>query len=285
MSIVLEQVEKLFIVIVIYDTDLSDSEAYNSLSECFTQCAQAGYLVDLMIVNNGPAVIDCHVDEKIFRLHFVERLDNPGVSEAYNIAGKLAKQLGKDWLLLLDQDTRLPTESWQHYSESISRYSKLPLHAPRLRADSLLVSPCGYSFYRGHILPSIDSGIHQMIGHNVLNSGLLISVDAFHSVGGYDENVQLYFSDFVFFDRLKTCYNDFAVVDLDLIHNLSSSDYSSLSKAISRFTLYCQGAYAAARGEIGRSILYFLTVGARSLVMGIRFKTWLFVRVFMGVWF
>lgn len=285
MNNTVEHVDQLLVVIVLYNASLSDSESYESIAEGFRPFATNNQRVDLMVVNNGPLPIDRPVDEEVFRLHFVEQLDNPGVSKAYNMAGKLANRLQKTWLLLLDQDTRLPPDFWSRYNQSLNCYPAVPIHAPKLYAGGVLVSPCAYRYYRGHLLNGITSGANPVQGRNVLNSGLLVNVEAFQRVGGYDESVQLYFSDFVFFNRIKRVCDTFAVVDVDLLHDLSSSDYSSEPTAMNRFLLYCQGAYAAAKGGQIRSILYFLTVGARSLVMGRRFSTWAFTRVFLRTWF
>ncbi|MEZ0485831.1 hypothetical protein [Fibrella aquatica] len=224
------------------------------------------------------------VDEELIELHPIEQLDNPGVSAAYNIAGRLAKRLEKQWLLLLDQDTKLPIGFWKQYELSIEKYTNSPVHAPRLYDGEVLASPCGYLLYRGRVLTQIDAGITPMRGRNVLNSGLLVSVESFWKVGGYDESVGLYFSDFVFFDRLKNSYKNFAVVDIDLAHNLSSSDYSDLDVALHRFHLYCKGAYAASKGDPVKKFLYTITVGARSLLMNRRFSTFRFSRIFFDAW-
>lgn len=279
-----DRTDELLVVIVLYRTTLPESNSYLSILEGFRAYARNGRRIDLVVVNNGPHQITCQTNEDIFRFHYVEQLDNPGVSKAYNVAAGLADRLGKRWLLILDQDTQLPPDFWFHYRRALDQYPDAPVYAPRLRTDGLLASPCGYRYYRGYVLPDLAGGISPMQGHNVLNSGLLVSVEAFRRVGGYDESVQLYFSDFVFFDRLKRTYSTFVVVDLDLTHDLSSSDYSDQITAMDRFSLYCRGAYAAAKHEWLRSLLYFLTVGARSLLMSKRFETWSFTKIFLKTW-
>lgn len=281
-----QYVDQLLVVIVLYRSTLVESNAYQSITKAFAHSYDGGKQVDLMIVNNGPIHIECQTDDAVFRLHYVERLDNPGVSKAYNLAGQLAGRLQKQWLLVLDQDTILPINFWDRYNESIRLHPTIPIHAPKLWSGDVLISPCKYRFYRGTLLPTnIQAGLHSVKGRNVLNSGLLIRVDALHAVGGYNESVRLYFSDFVFFDRIKNQYDEFAVVDVNLIHDLSSTDYSSQKIASERFLLYCQGGHAAAEGSLTRSIIYFVTIGARSLLMGKRFGTLLFVKAFLHTWF
>lgn len=281
-----QYVDQVLVVIVLYRSTLAESSAYQSIAKAFAHFLNGDNQVDLVIVNNGPTYVDCQADGAVFRLHYIEQLDNPGVSKAYNLAGQLAGRLQKQWLLVLDQDTVLPTNFWDSYNESIDRYPTTPIHAPKLWSGDVLISPCKYRFYRGTLLPTnILPGLHSMKGRNVLNSGLLIRVEAFHAVGGYNESVRLYFSDFVFFDRIKTKHATFAVVNVDLIHDLSSTDYSSQKVASERFLLYCQGGHAAAEGSLFRSIVYFITIGARSLLMGKRFGTLLFTKTFLRTWF
>ena len=280
-----DPVYELVIVIVLYHTELADSKSYQSVSKAFKTYAADHRPIDLIVVNNGPLSITINEDDPLFRFHFKELLDNPGVSKAYNIAAALAGDLQKRWLLILDQDTHLPPDFWNQYCQSIRGYPNMPVYAPRLYADNILISPCGYRYYRGYLLTDLAAGTHPMQGRNVLNSGLLIDVNAFRRVEGYDEKVRLYFSDFVFFDRLKEQYTTFAVVDVNLQHELSSTDYSAQSTAVQRFSLYCEGARAASKHEVIRSFLYFITVGGRSLVMNHRFKSWLFSRIFLHNWF
>ena len=277
-------IDTILVVIVLYQTELYESKSYQSLSNELETYLSDFQQIDVVIVNNGPTPISCLTDKKSARLHLIEQLDNPGVSKAYNVAGRLAQELGKRWLLLLDQDTELPIGFLSRYVQSVEKYPNVPIHTPKLYDGSILVSPCGYKFYRGHLLTKIDPGKTAMAGRNVLNSGLLVYLDAFWKVGGYDESVDLYFSDFVFFDRLKKFYSDFAVVDVKLAHNLSSSDYSDRAKAVDRFYLYCKGAHAASTGNILKATLYVLTVGARSLLMNKRFRTLQFSKIFLNVW-
>jgi len=154
------------------------------------------------------------------------------------------------------------------------------VYAPQVYSGPLLFSPCRYLFRKGSNLSTIKPGKHPMRYKNVLNSGLLINLDAFRLVGGYNEGVKLYFSDFVFFDRLKRYYNDFIVIDCRLDHQLSSVDYKDIDVALTRFSYYCAGARQASQGNISAYFNQAIVIGIRSILMNNRFKSLKFFKVY-----
>ncbi|MFD2571261.1 glycosyltransferase [Spirosoma soli] len=278
-------VSKILFLIVLYKTDLNESPAFQSLKKTVRPFLSQGY-VDVLICDNSPSLeIDDfgQIDNEEFNLYYLHDPANPGISLSYNRGAEIASLKGKEWMLVLDQDTTMQTDSLQKYVDALKNYPNFPVYAPMLYSNNLLLSPCKYIMNRGTHLAKIEPGVHFLKARNVLNSGLLISIDAYQNVGGYDENVWLYFSDFVFFDRLKVLYKKFVVVDCLIEHQLSSSDYTNAKFALNRFTYYCQGAKAASlsNGELKSYLGYTIMVGLRSILMSYRFKSISFFKVFI----
>ena len=280
-----EFVSRILFVIVLYKVRLTESLTFQSLSVAVQSFLPHNH-VDLLICDNSPTPqfdVNESVDNNHFRLYYLHDSTNPGISRSYNIAAEIASTKEKKWLLVLDQDTTIPVDGIQKYVNGLRAWPGFPIYTPQVYFDTVMLSPCRYFMHRGSPLVSIKSGVHHTEGKNVINSGLLISTEAYQKAGGYDENVWLYFSDFVFFDRLKKHFKNFIVLDCRIEHELSSSDYSDLSFAISRFSYYCRGAREASvsSGGVNAYLGYGVTVGLRSILMCRRFKNMSFLMVFV----
>ncbi|GAB3793511.1 glycosyltransferase [Spirosoma humi] len=275
------------IVIVIYNTNLTDSVTFLSLEKSIL-VSNLPYSVDLLVCDNSlHSKTDITQVNKsgVFNIRYLHDLDNPGVSLSYNRASDLALVLKKKWLLVLDQDTGLPTNVVTKYQQSVNQFHGFPIYCPLVYSNSLLFSPCRYVLKKGINLNHVSPGIHSMKGRNVLNSGLLISLNAFRKAEGYDETVQLYFSDFVFFDRLKKHFKNFVVIDCNLNHSLSSVDYTNLKTALDGFIRYTKGARAASKIQNSFVLYpqYFIALFFRSVLMSLRFKNTAFFENFLKI--
>lgn len=274
----------ILFVIVIYKEDISKSNSFNTIRNA-VEFLSIDEKVDVLICDNSPNSLDIITySNNYFNLFYLHDSANPGISASYNKAAEFAGVKGKQWLFVLDQDTILPIKALEQYINALKAGASVPIFAPKVYYNGLLISPCHFALYRGSPLVSINSGLHNLKSKNVINSGLLINVSSYQEVGGYDEHVWLYFSDFVFFNRIKAKYKKFFVVDCDLQHELSSSDYTNYTFAIKRFDYYCQGARAASASyeSIGAYIVNGVMVGLRSVLMSYRFKKLNFLKVFFN---
>ncbi len=277
--------EDTLVVIVLYNTSLSESITFQTLEKSFYR-GDISFKIDLLVCDNS-LVEQTNIDETNKNGHFTIRYlhdpENPGVSQSYNRAAELAGVFHKKWLLILDQDTEIPQNAVSVYQKTVNQFPDYPVYAPQLYSGSLLYSPCQYWFRKGSNLPAVQPGVHKMQNRNVLNSGLLIDLNAFRKVGGYDEVVQLYFSDFVFFDKMKKHFRKFVVIDCRLEHQLSSVDYSNITVALTRFSYYCEGAKQASRDNLFVYLNQWLLLGFRSLLMSYRFRSLMFLKVFLKI--
>src|SRR5690606_15818190 len=98
----------------------------------------------IYVYDNSP-----NIDEEAIAnpfVFYVHDNKNPGVSKAYNEGAKFAKDNGKNWILLLDQDTQLPEDFLRKIEENIHEYPPCQLYAMRLYSNTVLLSPSGYRF-------------------------------------------------------------------------------------------------------------------------------------------
>lgn len=275
----------LLFVIVLYDIDLYHSLTFQSLL-LTAQEAYPGCQIDLLICDNSPH--PQHISNDTYsNIYYLHDPRNPGVSVSYNRAASFAQSRAKKWLLIFDHDTKLPINSLQKYVSALENWAGYPLYAPQVFSNDKLLSPCHYLMYRGTHLQKLTPGVHKMQYRNVLNSGLLLDITAFKQVGGYDEQVWLYFSDFTFFNKLKKHYSEYVVLDCHLEHSLSSSDYDDFNFALKRFAYYCEGAKQASKLENNffAYLSYGLTVGLRSFKMYRRFNDISFIKIYIKTFY
>jgi len=169
---------------------------------------------------------------------------NAGVSAGYNKGFEKAKELGKRWLLLLDQDSLFDVGNLEKYAESIALHPDIRAFAPLIKSERGLLSPFKVVGGKGIRIKARQPGAHFFRPVHVINSGLLIACSLFEAAGGYNELFPLDFSDVAFIKRLSAIDRRFVLIDMTLIHSLSSENdrHSSTKQVFDRFDKFCKAA-------------------------------------------
>lgn len=269
--------ENISVVIVLYNTRLSNSVTFQSLTNSIKENENK---ITLIIYDNSPERQDINFSEYLmWDIKYIHDKSNPGVSTAYNKAAKVASELNKIWILLTDQDTFFPKESISKYIEAINAFDQINFFVPYLKSGDINFSPSKYYFSRGCIWKDALPGIHSFRNKTVLNSGILVDLDAFNSVGGYNEKVQLYFSDFEFVNKFKRKYENFYLIDFTCKHQLSDIVNVDLESAKKRFYYYCEGGYQSSTSKL-HFILLFITIFLRSIKLSLKYRNFIFLQIF-----
>lgn len=220
---------KVLVAIVLYNLDLSESIAYNSLNKCDNS--------KFLIYDNSRYVKGHYSDDRV--VAYIHDPENGGLSKAYNYAAAFAKEHGYDWLLLADQDTFFPEQSLSVYISAIENNPRIKLFVPKVRVkDEKYMSPVRMRHYFTKTSKECFSGLIDPSKSGIINSGLLINVDAFWSVGGYNEKVWLDFADFQFIERFGSKYNEAIVIDLECVQSFSNEE-QSVDQKLSRYKHFC----------------------------------------------
>lgn len=273
--------KSLITVIVLYETKITDSATYKSLDSALVHFDSD---LDLIIYDNSNIA---HYDQRTFHLNkfritYFHDADNPGVSKAYNVAASYAQRLKKNWILLLDQDTSFDVNIFHCYQESIEMYPDVKLFAPILKLSSgEIFSPCRYLFKRGFHLKSIKPGIHSLKNMSPVNSGMLIDLNCFVSVGGYNEKVKLDFSDFQFIERFRSQVNKFVVVNSTAFQDFSDS-LTEIDQKLNRYRIYCECARSCDVKSTSDLLQYSLVTFLRALKLILKFKSHKFIIVWIN---
>lgn len=245
----------ILIVIVLYNQKLSESIAFNSLND-----GNESFL----IYDNSNNIKE-KKEYNLPNVKYVRDESNPGLSFAYNYAAFFAKNNGYNWLLLSDQDTLFPKNAIGIYRSAISNYPGIKLFMPKIKVGKTsYFSPVPLSHYCSNLSRSVHTGLINPQKYAIINSGLLVNVNSFFEVGGYNDKVKLDFSDFQFIDRFATIYNKAFVIDLTCIQNYSDLEHS-IDKKINRFEYYCTSAKAFRPNSRGDRIWLNIAVTKRML--------------------
>lgn len=256
-------------VLVLYRRDLAASETFNSLSSSLND---TGSCLDLFVYDNSPSPIAEYTASTPWRIHYLHDPTNPGVSRAYNEGWSLARQLGRKWLLLLDQDTFFPEGALAAYCEAVETHPDAAVIAPMLKSGERICSPCRYLFRTGFHLKNISPGVEKFAGRAVLNSGLLVSMDMFERCGGFDERIRLDFADFVFNNRLRRYCDTFYLLPIQCRHGFSGGEEISPEDALRRFEFFCEGAVKSVQNSAD-ALLYSMAVLKRCLRLTFQFNS------------
>jgi rhamnosyltransferase len=273
-------VKDLVAVVVLYNTNASASKTLLALEANSTYMNED---LDVIVYDNSPNTI-AHEFHGLKHLHisYFHDKSNPGVSKAYNFAAKEGARENKQFLLLLDQDTNLPSDSLSKYLVAVNT-NNCKLFVPILKANNAVYSPAKYFFSRGVIWNDVQPGIHSLKNRTILNSGALVSIDAFLQAGQFNEAIQLYFSDFDFINRFRKIYHEFYVLDVICNHQLSDIENTDLKSAQNRFRYYSKGSLLSSTNT-WLYICHFATVLLRAAKLSWNFKSLVFLRIFFSTY-
>lgn len=125
----------------------------------------------------------------------VSNITNIGISRAVNIGIEHANRQGFDFAILFDQDSYLPNAMfellWREFSE-LSRRERVACIGPSVKVRGNLILVPRWS-------RRTEKPNHNCLEvYNIITSGMLVSIDTFRSLGGFEEWFPVDFSDFTY---------------------------------------------------------------------------------------
>ncbi len=258
--------DSLLIIIVVYKRPLEDCESFQSVLGMRSGISN----LNVFIYDNSPTSQQIENYEGLTITYFHDA-QNSGVSKAYNAGVEHANKGQKEWVMLLDQDTGLPNSILEKYDQAITTYSDINLFVPVLKLkNGRIFSPSRYRFKRGFYIGGIKSGTHSLFKYAPVNSGMMVRVETFLKVGGYNEKVKLDFADFQFVERFRKLYVEFFVLDVECEQDFSDDDSSFQSQSV-RFKYYCEGAKNVENKSLWDWLQYNMVVFIRAVRLTLRF--------------
>jgi GT2 family glycosyltransferase len=262
----------IFAVVVLYKMEPADSRTVTTLLEAASHAEAASSLrLHVLLYDNTPGRTSADVPKGV---SYFPSARNDGLANAYNYACTEAARLGFDWVLTLDQDTKLPKDFFTHSTRHLQEFQNTPEIAalvPQITSGERILSP--YQFRLGGAKPVWLSRNYQGIPAQAVyafNSGSILRLSAILQTGGYDPRFWLDQSDTSLFHRLwefgKRVYvagdiqveHDFSMVSGN--HRVSAERYKSILEA------------ETAVGDLHFGPIASLACAARLLVRWFRYR-------------
>ena len=211
-------------ILVLYEIGLGGSSTFHTFRD---SARLAGGDPNVIVVYDNSKVRQVSTDEETRLLAYKHDPDNSGLAAAYNWGLNLAQQRGFSWLLLLDQDTRLPVTFVPTLMRAVLQYSTdetVAAIVPFATDNGVSISPKRVRV--GH-RTSLTSPIPKIADYEVtaINSGAAVRVSFVTMIGGFNPTYRLDCLDHWFFRQVYANGNKAALLDETLEHNLSVSDY------------------------------------------------------------
>ena len=248
---------KILPVIVLYKQLLTHCASLNTLLK--------DYKGEIFVFDNSPQSQEIPENLKTIYFHAPE---NPGISYAYNRGAEYAADNGYTHILLLDQDT-IFHGSIQAYYEAIEKFPDSKLYAPIMKTTKgVPFSPANMTrlWIRGI---SLAPGEYNLDKYSPLNSGLMIELQLFQKVGGYNEKVFLDFADFAFIERVSAVNKYFCLMDLYAEQNFSN-DETDCNKLLTRHKLYILSVRNCKWRSISKKIQMLFNIVKRTIKIYLR---------------
>lgn len=256
--------DKILVVFVLYKENFFECASYKTFS-----LEALGGVNKIYIYDNSPEAHGYDDLSKIKDLGFeyIHDHENPGVSQAYNIAAAYAKKNGYNWLLILDQDTSYKTSSLCKYREAIASVQDdefVAVISPLLTDSNGKINSPAKNYY-GRYFPvggKFNGGFFDIQKYSCMNSGLLIKTTCFEEVKGYDSSL-FYFSDHDFFYRLGLLSKRMYVSQVVASHEASGgSDVLCIDDLLKRFYFVVRDGK-----KFSRKVGFFHKIGTYSVIL------------------
>lgn len=262
----------LLISIVIYNKKISDLTILTKIPNINT---------DIFIYDNSKLPQEVPIFENV-NIYYEHDENNSGVSRAYNKAYKKAKELNKELLLILDQDSNFEISYIEQYMKKYEKYGNAYIYAPIVcnEKKTKIYSPAFMSNFVGKV-QSFENFFYEetysLVGKSVINSGLLIPLEIFEKIGGYNEKLKLDFSDIYFIEKYKEFNPKIVLVDVYLKHSISGDEGKDFAREYNRFRYYC-----SACKEIERALntSAFWSATRRLIRLVLKYKRLSFIKIY-----
>lgn len=265
-----------FAVLVLYKISLESSVTFQTLNRSLLH---ANLRITLLVYDNSPVKGDYlpifEIDN--ITVYYVSDISNSGLSNAYNMAFKMATNLNKKYLLLLDQDSCFPLEYCKILLDSVIKFNNENLFVPLLVEEDKILSPCRFYLFKGFTWYPKENGIVKIAGKSLFNSGICIRLSAYSLTGGYSEMIPLDFSDHYFISQYKKRFSTFVLLPIKVCHSLSSFIMDK-EKQLARFISYCNGTRMYTKFNNGSGFYYLLFWNSiRAIKLSFLFKDCTFI--------
>lgn len=272
--------KKILFALVTYKEVYYETNSFKSLlSSFFNEDSNRPLFV--YIYDNTP-IEKWKIEEVRFssdiKISYHHDFSNPGISKAYNKIGSFAKENGFDAVVFLDQDTHLPCELYSVYIQFCKKNTAFNVAIPKISVHDTIVSPARYHKYKSYLLTDFKKGWITINQLSWINSGMMIETDFFISSGGYNEEIQLDFSDHSYIEKIKQQGLTKVYLLPIILHQEFSAYTNSLAQDINRYKLFLRD-FRSYRKDKNWGLLFINVDLPRLLRLTLKHKTFQFLNM------
>ncbi|NHM29986.1 glycosyltransferase [Neobacillus terrae] len=223
---------KTTVVMVLYKQKIEESKTFNSLKTTVLSTEKYNDDFQFIIYDNSPEIQAFDGNRYKMDIRYIHDERNLGIAAAYNFALSAANENGSEWLLLLDHDTVITNDYFNHVINHVSNLNDINKDiaavVPKIYSEDIMISPVysdGIRLIKGD---KPNEGIQDK-PVMAINSGALISVSFLNRIGGFNEEFQLDFLDHWLFHVIYQQGFKVRLLNVSLDHELSVMDYKRVS--------------------------------------------------------
>jgi GT2 family glycosyltransferase len=218
----------IVVVVVLYNCLVSKSHTVQSLLAMPFHKTSKGFNVNVIIYDNG---LDC--PQELLSSHdhirYFASSVNEGLPAAYNYALKEAWETNAEWLLLLDQDTKLPADYFENLYEVVAPHVtdlNVVAAVPKMYYQDVFFSPSKV-LYAGIMRP-IEGDFFGIYTKELfaIGSCSLLRVDFLREIGGFSQDYWLDSLDRWLYKKVHMLKRRALVTDIVVEHELSVMNFN-----------------------------------------------------------
>ncbi len=253
---------RILAVATLYRQPPAKSHALISLTRILKEDPELATHFALLVYDNSPASQELPFD---FPLHYAHDPANGGLAAAYNYALANAESAGYEWLLLLDQDTKLTRSFLRELiacAQSVRAQDHVTAIVPKLMVHGVIQSPAEHFIdYMRHQFTRSLYTLNKEVGVqpgriSAYNSGSALYVPALRLSGGFPTDFWLDYLDHAVFHQLSARGGQVYVLPSVLEHDLAESDLHARPIWRFRNVLAAQTLFVKRTGNFLDRLLY-----------------------------
>ncbi|MBM7419201.1 MULTISPECIES: hypothetical protein [Chryseobacterium] len=274
---------KILFSIVCFRENFKTTETFKNLVFSFNDKKNKGELynsnLNIFIYDNTDIEFwNVDINENEFEsvnINYERNKDNPGISYAYNQIANYALKYGYEYIVFLDQDTKLPLNFYETYI-NYSEIKDMEIAVPIVMTGDKIFSPSIYKNFRCKNFDNINEKLTFSKNITCINSGLLIKTNLFFLVGGYDEKLRLDFCDHEFIKRLLKVTAQINLIPIKL-HQAFSTETNSLDKALFRYDIFLHDLFVFKKINNANIAINLFLDWPHLIKLSAKYRTWKFL--------
>lgn len=219
----------IYAVVVLYKNKIIESKTLTSFNNILKNNLFLKDKLKIIIYDNSPRFNDDYDFSKDNYIYIADNT-NGGLSKAYNEAIKISVGNNANWLITLDQDTKIEEGFLIEAFNTTSNISEnvVALVPKIIGQNNRQISPMYID--KGYIrtLDPVSNTAGITSGITAINSATIINLNYISELGGYSEDFKLDMLDHWLFNQINKDGKKIYVLNTTIFHELSVLDYDRL---------------------------------------------------------